>query len=213
MIKRILLDVDGVLLDWSGHALTELKKRYKDLYPQYQDYSTGRSTTVASGLWAIAQKAVNDHCQEALKEGTFEAFEALFGGRKQLERLVASAGREFWMNIPQFDWANNLMIALTDYAAQTNADIAFCTSFASWPEAAGYRTEYLNETWPGIPVVVTKDKWLLAHSEAVLIDDLDRNVIAFRENGGKALQTMNPYVEPLNVDWVIAQLKVLNTVS
>lgn len=159
MNRVIYLDVDGVICHWTRQAM------------------------IYGGIDPDSPEAI-----EAELDGGFPAFEALFGGRDHLDAVVKDGGRKFWLEIPEFPWAKELVKAVKRFADNQNAALAFLTSAGQWAEvAASAKFEYLNLRWPEIPVIVCKQKYLVAANDKFLIDDFHENVNRFKHGGGSGL--------------------------
>lgn len=153
-----LIDLDGVLVNWVGGALKLIGRSEDD--PDLRDI---------------------------LLSGEHPPFDALFGGRDQLDAVIKQAGKEFWMNLDIFEWAERLVEIVLD----SGLKCAFLTSHGSWPEAAGFKLEFLADTWGHIPVFVGKHKGILGNPTSLLIDDFAQNIHSFKLNGGQVFHWPN----------------------
>jgi 5'(3')-deoxyribonucleotidase len=113
-------------------------------------------------------------------------------------------GYEFWRNLEQYPWADDL-VSLVERAVGLE-NMAFCTSPAHQVGCMEGKIGWCKEYYPSAPVIITRSvprqsapKHFLAHPDVVLIDDYDKNVDTFREHGGKAILFPMPWNS--NVDY------------
>ena len=101
-------------------------------------------------------------------------------------------GEEFWLNLQPLAHAEVLVGHCIGRVGAAN--VAFLSA-ASQPEAVYGKVRWLERHFPAISdhLVFTKKKYLIAHREAVLIDDYAANIASFREAGGAAITFPQPW--------------------
>lgn len=182
-IKKILLDVDHVLLDWCGHALSTFRAKQGK-------FVTKTDLKILHNSGGKGPDAV-----------------ALFGDRNTLNKHIEDMGVEFWSTIPKLPWADSLVKNLKDYALTNEFTLAFVTSPSYWCSAASPRMEYLQREWPKVPIVITEEKHLLASNRSILIDDSNNNCDKFVAAGGNCIRIKNNYLYPVVVEDVLKIIK------
>lgn len=91
---------------------------------------------------------------------------------------------DFWINLKPFPWAKELVKFL-----QHEADVTISTSPSNNPACFMQKVEWAHQ-WLGLSsnyLMLGSRKYLMAHPNNILIDDYQRNINKFRENGGKAI--------------------------
>ena len=106
-------------------------------------------------------------------------------GISDADMWAATHGDDWWLNLKPYPWAGYLVNSLKEFA-----DVIYCTSpsLASdctrqkidWLRKHGFMSEAKND------YVIGPHKHLLARSGAILIDDSEANVSAFRNHSGVA---------------------------
>ena len=106
-------------------------------------------------------------------------------GISDSEMWAATHGDDWWLNLEPYPWATYLVNSLKEFS-----DVIYCTSpsLASnctsqkidWLRGHEFMSAYKND------YVIGPYKHLLARSGAMLIDDSESNVSAFRNHGGVA---------------------------
>lgn len=124
--------------------------------------------------------------------GDYEGLESHIG-HDAVEKGIREAGPDFWKNLEQLPWANEVFKAVENIAGFNN--ICFCTSFGKWPEAAPAKLEVLKRDFniKTEQVIFAKAKHLLARGSSYLIDDKLSNVREFRDAGGPAILWPNEF--------------------
>ena len=55
------------------------------------------------------------------------------------------------------------------------------------------KVEWADRYFPGVPIILAKEKQLCAGPKTILIDDYDKNVRLFKKAGGEAFYWPNGY--------------------
>lgn len=109
----------------------------------------------------------------------------------------------WWEEIEPYSWANELI----DYC-KSRGDVLYCTSPGAHSNGASEKINWLRKhKFMGArknDYVITKHKYLLANSGALLIDDSPKNYHKYQENGGKAVL----FPQPWNDNRAIAGFRV-----
>lgn len=169
MIRRVLLDLDDVCNRFTMTALHYMGCRIDPL--RYDEYPVACQ-------WDIVCAA-----------------NTLLG----YERFTKS---DFWEHIPRKFWAN------VPPSAEFGSLIGFCESLVGQenvclltsptidPDCLAGKLEWIHQfapRWLHRSFLVGPRKQFCAHGEALLIDDADKNVKAFREWGGQAVLVPRPW--------------------
>jgi 5'(3')-deoxyribonucleotidase len=93
---------------------------------------------------------------------------------------------DFWYKLQPYPWLDELLML-----CRKHGHVAICT--------AGMGSVLQKERWiekyigPEMQLVVTTTKGLLAHADAILIDDANHNVLEFEAHGGKGITFPQPW--------------------
>ena len=121
----------------------------------------------------------------------------LLRARKNLPPIVGpkdywgSLTRNFWASLGKYPLADELI----NWLYSEMYDVRFCTACVDEGSIAG-RYAWVAEHYPMClnTMIITTDKAKLAEIPgAILVDDRDKNVEEFRENGGKAVLVERPW--------------------
>jgi len=160
MIKNIYLDMDSVLADFFSAALSKLNKKYRKDKP----------ITVP----------------EYIEYGKFD-MAALFGITKvEFWQTVEGGDQYFWDSLPVYPWSKALYDFLNRFAPVTILSSPSDGSNCVWGKVKWLK-EKIDPMIDTGDCVFTKKKYLLADSESLLVDDLQKNCDAFIEAGGHAV--------------------------
>ena len=102
--------------------------------------------------------------------------------------------REVWANLPESKEFHSLLSKCEELVGREN--ICILTNPIIDPECAVGKLEWIYKhfpTWMHRQFFIGPQKWLLARPDALLIDDSDANVKAFRGHGGQALLVPRPW--------------------
>lgn len=91
----------------------------------------------------------------------------------------------FWLEIEPFPWAKKLYNNLKNYADE----VIILTAPSQSEHCIPHKIKSLQRdlTVPRNDIICTKKKYLLARSDALLVDDAKHNCDPFIENGGNAV--------------------------
>ena len=152
----VFLDYDGVLTDFTGAACRLVGIDIGYIRHIYKTHDTPR-------------QAVNDVFVDL---GVWEA--------------ITEAGSDFWANLEPLPWATMLYEELRKVSK-----VCICTSFGNLvkrpkfaSDSAAGKILWTHEHLQTNRITVCARKELLAHPNAILVDDYLRNCKAFAKNGG-----------------------------
>ncbi len=97
---------------------------------------------------------------------------------------IDALGAQFWMDLQPYAWFPRLYHDLGEYG-----HVVFLTATTGYPDCLAGKYRWLCR-WFGVgftDCIFTSHKDRLAHAGAVLIDDSDANIRAFRERGGAGI--------------------------
>ena len=112
-------------------------------------------------------------------------------------KLIDKAGIGFWENLELFPWAHYLVETCLSF---DRAQLAFCSSYGPWACGATGKVLFKNRHFPKIPLILTREKELCAHSNSMLIDDYPKKIEKFRNAGGAFFLWPNQYLLEDRVD-------------
>lgn len=163
--RRFILGMDGVLADFMRGAL--------DLHGKHDFKEEGCVSYSMAGYCGVSEHA--------------------FWQRITSSNPTAGGGYRFWQTLPEYAYTKALL-----YLAQCRKGSAIATSCGTGGAythgAQAGKLLWLKERFAcDLPVFFGQDKTLLAQHDAVLIDDLPKNVTAFVLAGGRALLVDRPW--------------------
>jgi 5'(3')-deoxyribonucleotidase len=153
---RILLDMDGVLVDF----LNTLKEIFPEVDPEWPPKE-----------WDVHK---------------------LFGvSENDMWDRVHALGDSFWADMPTYDWMEQLL----DMVSELSDEWYISTSPSNHPSCVSGKLRWLQDAFGERfgNYFLGRNKFVLANSKAILIDDNDDNVNDFREAGGKAILFPQPW--------------------
>ncbi|MDA3855786.1 MAG: hypothetical protein PF569_05985 [Candidatus Woesearchaeota archaeon] len=125
---------------------------------------------------------------------------------------IENSGTDFWTGLELYPWAKELIELGKKYG-----EVAFLSSGGNIhkrtnavADANAGKTRYVAKNFPGIPLVLTREKYLCASPNAILIDDTQEKIDKFREYGGIGFEFPHPYkiIEgDLKLNEVLGQLE------
>lgn len=101
---------------------------------------------------------------------------------------------EFWENLPWMEDSFRLLCEIQQRVRLEDQAILTCPMMneGSYPGKARWVRKNIKNLYTSL--IMTKlPKWRNAHDKALLIDDADKNVDAFREHGGSAILVPRPW--------------------
>lgn len=117
------------------------------------------------------------------------------GTEEDIWKPVTKAGEYFWTEINPYPWTHEVVEAVR----RTGLDWYICTTPYTTPHSYSGKIKWLDKHIGKYKVIMMKDKYLLAHDNAVLIDDNDRNCDRFEEAGGHSILFPQPWNENRNL--------------
>lgn len=114
-------------------------------------------------------------------QGEFFPYKVLGLGMDEFWDHLASLGETFWIDLEPYPWFEELYSRLGELG-----HVVFCTSSTRAPSCLSGKLHWLQARF-GVEFqdyILTAHKDRLAHSQAYLIDDFDRNVDKFTARGG-----------------------------
>lgn len=169
MIRKILLDMDGVLNRFQFHALRHLGfvNYEEDQYPRQCGWDIVTAANVLAGekRWSKSQ-------------------------------FWNAMTREVWATVPKSFEFNLIIDKAVSLVGEEN--VCILTSPTLDPECLAGKAEWIRDFCPKFlhrQFLIGPSKTFCAHPDSLLIDDADKNVAAFREAGGQALLVPRPWNE------------------
>lgn len=174
---RILLDMDGVLVDFHKEAIGALGFDYDIRYPKMQS-------------WAF--------------------YEDLGLSEEEFYGWLNNVGQDFWATLPYTKYGKILF-----EACSATAPTYVCTSptmdLYSAPGKLSWMANHLGHRFNRY--AIGSHKHLLARPGHILIDDSDKNIAAFRKEGGTGILYPQPWNEGRETDHTKAYQKVLEELN
>jgi hypothetical protein len=96
----------------------------------------------------------------------------------EMYRLIDKAGESFWSSM---DWAKNGKV-LWRFLSQFDPVLLSSPGQFSW--APSGKKQWVAKNIPGTPLLLSENKWDYAERNAILIDDMQKNVGAWEQLGG-----------------------------
>lgn len=168
-MKTILLDMDGVLVDFASGALR--------LFRGEED------TKQLLANWPKGEYAI----EKVLGVTTME-----------LWFKINTEGARFWEHLKPYPWVNEVIEACVDGNGREGREVMFCTApsllATSYAGKANWAMSYIISV-PGLCLILipSKVKRLLAGPETILIDDSEQNCNEFEAAGGTAILFPAPW--------------------
>ncbi len=162
---RILLDMDGVMIDF-----------------------------VSAACKAFGAKPDSERMKEGFERGEWN-INKLFDppvSNNQFWKEINEIGESFWTNMMPLPWLTKLIHLVEEYAGE---DWYIVTSPSKHPSSYSGKVWWLKERFGQDfdRIVLTKHKHLLANRDTVLIDDKESTISKFRECNGEAILFPAPY--------------------
>lgn len=121
----------------------------------------------------------------------YDAIDKLVGWAL-LAKHINSAGTDYWVDLEFLPWGRQLVEYAINRVGSDN--VAFVTSPGRFPHAPTGKFLWREKYYPGLNLVITKAKHLLAKENAILIDDDSRQIDAFKAAGGATFLWPNQYI-------------------
>ncbi len=164
----IYLDMDGVIVDFVGGALRAF--------------------------------GVNDNRHDEVKTwdgipGVINGSGVMLPGHTLTDKMfwdgITACGSDFWAKLKRYDLAGQIV----DACEQTGVRVVLMSTPTRDPMSAAGKVEWINRVLPRYArhFSLTACKSDHARSNAILIDDSDKNVREFRANGGRAFLWPQPW--------------------
>lgn len=171
IIKRIFLDVDDVLADFSLAAIRHIgiDLDHVDLDSYYERF--GYDIVLSTNYY-------------------FPSTEDL-----TLEEFWARFDRTFWANLEKTKECDYLILACCKLIGKEN--VFLLTAPIQDPDCVAGKMEWIRkmlpEFWKDRRYLIAPPKYVCASPNSLLIDDSDANVDAFRKAGGMATLVPRPW--------------------
>jgi len=155
----IFLDLDGVCCDFVSHVLSYANKSEDDLLKLIR---------------ANPQKHPYNHFEDCVGYNGVEFWE-----------WIESLGEDMWESMPAFPWFHDMysrLLEVSEVRFLTSAPLCYnaYSGKAKWIQKNLSRGDMVN-----LIICNSKSKHLLCGPNTFLIDDTDKNIIKWREVGGK----------------------------
>ena len=111
-------------------------------------------------------------------------------GSSYLHKIWGITKEQFWEPLDNRSWWANLKptVEFDEIIDQVSSyTYCVCSSPSGRPEVAAGKVEWLKKYLPDTPWILTREKYILADDDTLLIDDSDYQVKSFVKAGGKAL--------------------------
>lgn len=169
MLKAIYLDLDGTIVDLVRHTYRLVLP--ESLIDQAHDMTTS---------WDSMDKVITELTGKPFTDA-------------DLHKLWRDGGQEFWATVPWLPWGRALFDLCRHYAP-----VVLMTTPTFEPSCAAGKMQWINDNIPAELVrryALSPCKHHMAHPGALLIDDGEHNIDAFREHGGEAFLWPGPWNE------------------
>jgi len=173
MIKKILLDLDDVLVDCTGSVMRRL----------------GDMDDRDLAWFDVNLDWPSDHGRDVIK-----LYEKHTGIYRSVKDFWSMFERDFWANLRPFDH----MYALIEICSQVvgSENVAICTSPTKCGECHAGKLDWIEKYMPehmSRQYLMTPRKQFCASHGTLLIDDFDQNVQDFRDHGGMGIEFPRPW--------------------
>lgn len=163
--RRLILDMDGVLADFMRGAL--------DLHDKHDVSEESIVSYEMHGYCGVSAHA--------------------FWQRITSNHITQGGGVRFWRTLPEYAYTRELL----NYAQMSKGSMiaTSCGTGGAYTHGATEgKLQWLKERFAcDLPVFFGRDKSVLARPDAMLVDDLPKNVEAFIGAGGRALLVDRPW--------------------
>lgn len=115
-----------------------------------------------------------------------------WANEKLVDQRILDAKAKFWENLKPLPWCDYLFKELE----RTGKEVYILTSVGKFKDGASAKLHWVQQHMPQFNskhIIITKEKYLLATSESILIDDLSKNTGPFEEHKGYIWHWPNQY--------------------
>ncbi len=184
MINDVFLDMDGVLVDFVGSALSAFKQQ--------------RAIDVNSKQLDI------DKFMDAWPPGEWNIPKLLHIDEDEFWDTIHKANDGcWWEQLSSYPWAGELVDA-----ARQIGKVRILSSPSNHPSCYSGKKVHRDRDFGELPLILCREKFLLAMPDRLLIDDNDRNVRRWREHGGLAI--LFPRIWNANHEWKDSPMEYVN---
>jgi hypothetical protein len=103
-------------------------------------------------------------------------------GFERMSSCIADLGTKFWEDLQPFPWTTQLIKLATDAVGVEN--VALLTNPGKYAHACTGKFIWWQKHCSQLKCVITKDKYLLARPDVILVDDDARKLHEFQTYGG-----------------------------
>ena len=170
-IKKVFVDIDGVLADFATEVLLV--------------HNAGVSQSDCIDVEAFMSQ---------WPRGEFEMWDRMgYESVGDFWEMIAGSP-SFWNAMTPYPWATQLMLA-----ARVFGDVSILSSPSGDPKCWSGKKSWRDAYFPATPLILCKEKELIATPDRLLIDDRDEGVDKWRDAGGQAI--LFPRLWNSNHEW------------
>lgn len=109
------------------------------------------------------------------------------------------SGYQFWSNLQTYDHAQDFLSEIRRLCQQYRADLTITTAPSLDPESISAKLHWLKQQFDihSSDVILGPKKWVMAHSQSILIDDRPLNIKKYITCGGHGIL----FPQPWNLDY------------
>lgn len=120
---------------------------------------------------------------------TLDLFDEAMGGEEKRKEIQNSLPFDFWYNLQKFPWADELITKL-----KANFPLCFLTSPGLSVESPKGKSKWQRDYYADIPIIIARNKWLIAGPNKALIDDDEFQSSSFNKHGGVSVKWTNQFL-------------------
>ena len=156
-----------------------MKKKYKTILLDQDSCLASFTQAVVTQLNTFTGQNVT--MDRVVRECNWD-LEKLWGMTQKEWWEAIDENPNFWLEIPMFEWSDHLYNELQKHADE----VVIMTAPAQNPMCIAHKLIWLKDYMNIMPshVITGKKKYLLARSDALLVDDAPHNIDSFVANGG-----------------------------
>ncbi len=135
-----------------------------------------------------------DDLMDGFQRGEFPTtwdFNGEFGNEETWWDKVDAAGEVFWEYLNAYNWTGRLVMEIE----MTQIPWYICTTPRFSKSCLAGKYGWLKHHLGKFDLIMARDKFRLAHQNALLIDDNDRNCTKFHKAGGQTILFPQPWNE------------------